>query len=198
MAGTKISAMTDGVAPQTGDKAPFARAGANVYLSTDELFGKPMALGGTTPAAGAFTTLSASGALSGNLTPPVYGRVVRVAGNVTTTSTSLVDLTGATVTLTTGANPAQVNFTCTTEQSAANNSNFFNIAVDGALELGTSGIRQALEGTGVLKAFSIAHQTAPLTAGAHTIKIQWMVDAGTGTVDASSTTACSFSVSEIR
>lgn len=127
-------------------------------------------------------------------TAPAFGRVVITSGDITTTSTSLVDLTGATVTFTTGAFPVQVNFTAGVS-NAVTNATYFNVDVDGANELGTSGIQSNITS---LLATTIAHQTAALTAASHTIKIVWRVSGGTGTVTANSGSAASFSAHEIR
>lgn len=111
----------------------------------------------------------------------------RTAGDVTTTSTSFTDLTGATVTLTTGARRCLVLFQCVANNSGAGNNTAFDIAVDGTLQGQTYGL--ALMAGTSNATITIPFLTAVLSAASHTIKIQWRVDAGTGKVFASTTVA---------
>ena len=131
------------------------------------------------------------------VTAPVFDRVVRTAGNITTTSTTLVDVTGATVTFTTGARPVAVGCALTTSNNTAGNTVVLNIAVDGALELGTAGLISDEPVANYEMSSSFTHQTAALTAASHTIKLQWMVNATTGTIFASASTSFSFWAHEI-
>lgn len=119
------------------------------------------------------------------------------AGNITTNSTSLIDLTGATVTFTTGANPVQCRFTASVSNDGLNNATYFNINVDGALQLGTAGFTFDEPVIGDVMNASFSFQTAALSAGSHTIKIQWKVSGGTSTALANSATKLHFSCSEI-
>lgn len=128
---------------------------------------------------------------------PVFGRVVRSAGNLTTTSTSLVDVTGATVTFTTGAKPVAAGYAVTVTNNTGGNTVVLNIAVDGALELGTVGLYTAVPAASYEVPFSFTHQTAALAAASHTIKMQWAVNATTGTIFGSATTNFSFWAHEI-
>lgn len=126
-----------------------------------------------------------------------FARVVRTAGNITTTSATLVDVTGATVTITTGGNPVAVGFVASVFADAARTI-FFNIAVDGVLQLGTSGLSfDVTAGSSAVNA-SFTFQTAALSAGSHTIKAQWQVSAGTGTIIATTATAQEFWAQEIK
>jgi len=123
---------------------------------------------------------------------------VRTAGDVTTTSTTLVDLTAASITLTTGAFPTTILFTCTSNTNGLGIL-YLNVDIDGSLELGTAGIFSYTKIAHYFEFTSIAHQSAALTAASHTFKIQWKVSSGyTGTIEADSATPYSFSVSEIR
>lgn len=61
MAGTKISALTDGSPPQGADEIAVARAGANFKLSLTNLFGKPLPFGLITQAAENGLTAHAGG-----------------------------------------------------------------------------------------------------------------------------------------
>ena len=131
-------------------------------------------------------------------TAPVFGRVVRTAGDIATTSTSLVDATGATVTFTTGAFPVAVGWACAAKNSNIDENVNANIMVDAALELGAVGIRNTQQVAGRAVTLSSSHQTAALTAASHTIKMQWSVSAGTGTIDANTNISFSFWANEIR
>ena len=129
-------------------------------------------------------------------TAPIFARVVRSAGDVTTTSTTLVDFTGATVTFTTGAFPVAVGF-AGSENNSSGLYNTFNIDVDGSLELGTGGIFASTTSAGYSNP-SFTIQTAALTAASHTIKMQWKVAGGTGTVYSTGGNDTMFWAHEIR
>ena len=127
----------------------------------------------------------------------VYGRVVRTAGSVTTTSTALVDLTGATITFTTGANPVAYSVSQCISSDATGRVLQFNINIDGTLLYGTTGLRFADANAPTNYNGSFSGQTAALSAGSHTIKVQWSINTGTGTVTATAATAAMFAAHEI-
>ena len=132
-----------------------------------------------------------------NLPAASYGRVVRTAGNITTTSTSLVDVTGATVTLTTGAFPVAYGACHGSQPGATGNYTWFNVTIDAALELGLQGVEH--RGTAVYgDVISVVGLSAALSAASHTIKEQWRVSAGTSTMFANSNNAAMFYAHEIR
>ena len=131
-------------------------------------------------------------------TPPAYGRVVRTAGNITTTSTSLVDVTGASITITTGASPVIYGVVQTAKKASAGNDFYFNIDIDGSLELGTSGLYMVQPTLDYDMNASFSGQSDVLTAGSHTIKEQWRVSSSTGTIRANTTTNHQFYVRELR
>lgn len=60
----KISALTDATTIANADEFPIVQSGTTKRITALEIFAAPPAIGGTTPAAGSFTTLSASGSLS--------------------------------------------------------------------------------------------------------------------------------------
>ena len=125
-------------------------------------------------------------------------RVVLTSGNITTTSTSLVDLTGATITFTTGAYPVHVALTGVAAMGATGQTFWINVDIDGALQLGTAGIQIDELSGGYYMDISFAFNTAALTAASHTIKVQWKVSGGTGTVLANSANALILSAHELR
>ena len=135
---------------------------------------------------------------NGTDTPPVFGRVVRTAGNVTCTNTNLEDFTGATVTITTGAFPVRYSATQAGNNGGVGNSLAFNVDIDGSLELGTQGLLLDVAVAGEWSNFCFTGQSAALSAAAHTIKLQWRVSAGTGTVLAGSGNSHIWAVEEIR
>jgi len=108
-------------------------------------------------------------------TAPVFDRVIRTAGTVSTTSTSLVDTTGATVTFTTGAFPVAYGAKQDVRVSILNAESVFNVDIDGTLEFGTSGLRiEDNKGDGISNGCFVG-QSAALSAASHTIKQQWKV-----------------------
>ena len=147
----------------------------------------PAAIG--TAAVGSATVAPRRDHVHAGTTAPVFGRVVRTAGNITTTSTSLEDVTGATITFTTGAFPVAYGVAQTYYHDANNGLTYFNIELDGTTLLhGTAGLiayeYSALYGLNG----SFSGLTAALSAGEHTILEQWKVGAGTGTLYAQATT----------
>ena len=124
-------------------------------------------------------------------------RVQRTAGDVTTTSTSLVDFTGATVTITTAANPVHITWTATCSNSTTDTNVNYNVDIDGTLQMGTTGLPAEAGAANKNKICSFSHQTAALTAASHTIKLQWSVAAGTGTTLCNSVQNCTYAVMEV-
>tara|TARA_R100000935_G_scaffold1870_1_gene5644 strand:- start:228 stop:662 length:435 start_codon:yes stop_codon:yes gene_type:complete len=130
--------------------------------------------------------------------PPSFGRVVRSAGAITTTSTSLVDVTGATVTIATGANPVAYGCIQTVKNSTLGQAHYYNINIDGALELGNNGMVISQEVAAYEQNGSFSGQSAALSAGVHTIKEQFRVGGGTAIIEASANVKHQFYVREIK
>ena len=143
-----------------------------------------------TPASGVLTNCT-------GLPQAAFGRVVRTAGSVSTTSTSLVDVTGASITLTTGAFPVHLSFTGSWYNDTDNQAIYINVDIDGSLELGTNGMFDNDTFTQENNA-SFSIDSAALTAASHTFKIKFKVSGGTGVIYGNTATAYNFSVHEIR
>ena len=111
----------------------------------------------------------------------------RTAGDLTTSSTTYVDATGLTVTLTTGATRCLVIFNgnAIVTSTAAGS---IDVAVDGT-RMGQAYGSAIFQGSGASRSVSFTLLTSVLSAASHTIKIQWKVDNGaaTGTLYASTT-----------
>jgi len=129
---------------------------------------------------------------------PVFGRVVRTAGSITTTSTSLVDVTGATLTFTTGAFPVGYSAAGCGSNDTTNSQLRLNVMIDSTLLHGTSGIVSDAQPGGKQQNISFSGQTAALSAAEHTIKMQWAVTGDTGTIKAESDINFMWSAFEIR
>jgi len=130
-------------------------------------------------------------------TAPVFSRVVRTAGHITTTSTSLVDLTGATVTFTTGAFPVAYGVVQSVELDVSD-SPTFNIQIDGSNELGTAGLQARGPAVNQPQNMSFTGQSAALSAASHTVKLVWRVGSGTGLTYANAPNSHLFWAHEIR
>jgi hypothetical protein len=99
------------------------------------------------------------------------------AANITTTSTSFVDLTGFTTSITTQGGAIRVDFRVRANSTSAR----FDILLDNVSLSGDN------DGFGAVTPASTFGNNSffaivAASAGAHTIKIQWRVTAGTGTV----------------
>jgi hypothetical protein len=108
-------------------------------------------------------------------TPPkAYYAPSTGAANITTTSTSMVDLTGFTVTFTTQGGQVLVMFLARANGTTVR----FDIDVDGVSVTGDSDGVGAPGATGEVAVLRLL----ALTATSHTIKIRWRVTSGTGTI----------------
>lgn len=124
-----------------------------------------------------------------------------VAGDYTTTSTSFVavDATNLTLTLLThDPHRVQITLVGTAFNTTIADTVRLDVLVDGTRLGGTNGI------TGLKQAvasdeypLSITYVTDPLPAGIHTFQLQWLVNAGTGTLSAGSATPLRFAVVEL-
>ena len=106
-------------------------------------------------------------------------------------------MTGATATLTTGARPVAIGCNMDSQNSSLNDKKFFNIAVDAVLEHGTRGLGFTAFAADAACNSSLPNQTAALSAAPHTLKMQWFVSAGTGTIEANAQRAFTFWAHEI-
>lgn len=144
---------------------------------------------------GAGTFISAGGGGGGD---PQYAEVVVTSGNISTSSTSMVDLTGITVTLTTGAHRVFINFIGGVFSSTSATIQV-DVVIDGVSLSGVSNgfieasFFAATVGGVLPVGFSV--MSGVLSAGSHTIKIQWRTQAGTATMIAS-TNPCVLGVTE--
>jgi hypothetical protein len=122
----------------------------------------------------------------------------RTSGDLTTASTSFVDATGLTTTITTGAHRCLVFLQASGNNSANNGNTATDLAIDGTRQGGGYGLAvansPAAAGNGNL---GFVYLTSALSAASHTLKIQWRVDAGTGTMFAS-TTVCAATLTVIE
>jgi hypothetical protein len=120
---------------------------------------------------------------------PQCGVATRTAGDLTTASTSFVDVTGMSVTITTGAHRCIVTFSGSAKNGTPSANTCFDVDIDGTGQGQTYGL--ALGGQpnatvyGVAVPVSINFLTAVLSSASHTFKIRWRVDSGTGTLFAS-------------
>ena len=110
------------------------------------------------------------------------GKVVLTSGNITTGSTTFVALTGATVTIATGAHRVLLVATVEGITTTGGAGVYLDLTVDGTRQGGTNGLHYVTQvGTNDMP-LSIGYVTDVLTAASHTFAIQWRVSAGTGTI----------------
>lgn len=103
----------------------------------------------------------------------------------TTTSASFVDIdaTALGVTITTNGGDVEVLWTGSVGLSNSNTTISFEIDVDGSPFFGDSGMWIHRQNTaGYIIGVTLHAVITGLTAGSHTIKLQWAVSAGTGTL----------------
>lgn len=127
----------------------------------------------------------------------VGGRVVRTAGDVSTNSTSFVDATGLTLTLTTGAHRCLVGFVGSIYNSSATGHVALTIAVDGADEQEVHFVSQHATTSEGMNG-SATWMTGVLTAASHTIKLRVRAhNTGTATIQANASQGAQFWVAEL-
>tara|TARA_R110002126_G_scaffold172712_1_gene321495 strand:- start:95 stop:967 length:873 start_codon:yes stop_codon:yes gene_type:complete len=124
----------------------------------------------------------------------VADKAIRTAGDVTTTSATLVDLTSATVTLSLPAGGRiAYSFVGTASNDTVNQDHFYNVDVDsGTLLHGTAGVAINMRAVNSRRLVQLSGTTDDLAPGSHTIKVQWSVQGGTGTTEADSATYFQF------
>lgn len=103
----------------------------------------------------------------------------RVSADQTTTSASLVDLTGATVTITTSASTkVMINASYSMSNSSAlGSNNRVALVIDGSVEANSAFSTPLI--SNVLQGGSFSILKTGLSAGSHTFKLQWMNNNGT-------------------
>jgi len=153
---------------------------------------------GASSAVGSATVVPRRDHVHAAITAPVFARVVRTSADITTTSTTLVDLTGATLTFTTGAFPVQYSVAQGTTNATTGAGVWFNVDLDGGLLHGTDGIPVYTSVGGYYAFNCFSGQTAALSAAEHTIKMQWKVGSSTGTVRGNTNSNFIWSVFEVR
>ena len=131
-------------------------------------------------------------------TPASHGRVLRTAGNLTTTSTTAVDVTGASITITTGANPVAYGVAQTSRNNTLSEYHYYNVLVDGVKQHGSTGILHSQSVANFPYNTSFSGMTAPLTAGSHTIKETFYTNVGTLTLYATATHSHLFYAHEVK
>jgi hypothetical protein len=126
----------------------------------------------------------------------------RTAGDYTTTSTSFVDVDGTNLalTITTGARRVLVSLAAQARHDSVSGSTFIDLMLDGtSLSGATNGIVAFTQNNvNYLWNPSFTYITDALSAGSHTFKLRWRVDAGTGTLRGNTTTGVlRFAVAEL-
>ena len=96
--------------------------------------------------------------------------------DITTVSTSFVDMTDMSVTITTLASTVEIQFCAGVGNSGNGNINIYQLMVDGgAVVMVSSRVATATVGSPVSLSWIL-----DVAAGSHTFKVQWKVNAGTG------------------
>lgn len=127
-------------------------------------------------------------------------RVIKTDGNFSTSNTTFTDVTGVSVTLTTGARKCRVSVV-TAYTNTDTSHGGLDIAVDGT-RIGAAStyglVLTRAPAAGDWGAVSFSVDTDVLSAGSHTIKLQMRVGGSTGTLAANtSLSALTFSVQEL-
>lgn len=119
--------------------------------------------------------------------PPSAAYTLNEAADFTTTSTSFVDVSASklALTITTAGGDVLVHFD---GRLGATARVYLDVAVDGTRLAGDDGIT-ANGDSGTAESISFTRLITGLSAGAHTFKLQWKVNTGTGTLYAGAGTS---------
>lgn len=126
-------------------------------------------------------------------------RVVRTAGDISTTSTSFVDATSLSITGSTGARRCLVGFTGFVYHGSNQAGIYIQLDIDGTDQGGAFGMTGEVTVSGGNDAHnaSFVYMTDVLTAASHTFKIRWRVTSGTGNMYAGTDVPATFWVAEL-
>lgn len=122
-------------------------------------------------------------------------KIKLVSSDFTTGSASFVDITGATITITTGAHRCLITVMINVSNSTSNTIKIA-LLIDGTNQGGSSGNIIGAVSAGGAANFSFTFLTDVLTAGSHTFKLQALTGGGTFTAFANSTLPLIMSVIE--
>ena len=106
-----------------------------------------------------------------------------ISAAITTVNTAYEDMTGLSVAMTTGANKAKIDFTGRFKISAVAKMLYIKLKIDATEYAVTERIEKSGYADGYFT-MGFNYLTAALTAAAHTFKVIWKVEGGTGTCDA--------------
>ncbi len=121
--------------------------------------------------------------------PPSDNVELNVGADLTTTSTSFVDITDLTTSLTTKGGDVMVSFKGDVRMSTLAKL-YFEIDLDGTPQVGDDGIGAGRPEASPLGSFiSFVWLLTGVSAAAHTIKLQWKVEAQTATLYAGAGTS---------
>jgi hypothetical protein len=186
-----VSSVSAAGASTLVSRADHVHLGVRSISHTSNTYSGPIILtnsgivGITSPTPGTLNISAAATGGSGSGSTLARGITRLTSGDLTTTSTSFTDATGVSVTLTTGARRCLVIFSGAATHSATNPM-AFDIDVDGARLGETFGLTTInASAAGFNQNVSFTALTGVLSAGSHTIKLQWRVTAGEGTLYAS-------------
>ena len=107
------------------------------------------------------------------------GQAVGVTNAPTTTSTSYVDLTDMSVSLTTVGGDLLVNFAGVFSHSSAGGTILVALSLDGAAEVGL--VFTSCPANDYNFVMATTWRFTGVAAGSHTVKVRWYVGSGTGT-----------------
>jgi len=110
---------------------------------------------------------------------------VNITSNVSTTSTTYVDLAPLTITLTTSTHPIEVHFSGTVGILSNRASVGFQLMVDGVAVSNGLGRVQISGNPAYTTSIGIVYKSGVLSSGSHTVKIQWKTSAGTASIQPS-------------
>lgn len=144
--------------------------------------------GGTTPKA--IIGLLPSSAGSGAVAVAASSVAGDGLGDFTTSSTSFVDLTGASITLSTGARRVKLGFTCVALNSGTNiTSMTFSVAGSDIAGAALGIARYQQTANNIAGIISATYMTAAQSAGSNTFKVRILCSAGTTTIKNASASA---------
>lgn len=125
-------------------------------------------------------------------------RLLLTDADFTIPSTIFADVTSATITIVTKANPVLIIVAGWWDNNTAGQTNSIDIDIDGVRQGGNFGLVSYTANAGYASNLSFNYLSAVLTAASHTFKLQAKRDAGIGTIKKSATAPLHFAVIEFK
>jgi hypothetical protein len=173
--------------------------GSKTQADLDEVGNKLTTHANATSGEHGITGTIASTADIANRVLKTQSRVLSVAGDFLTASTSFVDVSTMTITMTTGANRVKIGCIATGVNDTGGKDIALDVTIDGTAQGGTYGLQRVSAPTANYNCnLSFVYLSDTLSSASHTFKLQFRVESNNGKLRASTDVPLIFWVEEIN